>query len=47
MGTGLMHKINGSCFSWMVRIVLGVGDSKVSACKLRMLQKGRGTIPLT
>ena len=40
MGTGLM--INRSCFSWMVRIVLGVGDSKVSACKLRTLEKGRG-----
>ena len=47
MGIGLMRKIDGSCFSWTVRIVLGVGDSKVSACELRMLQKGRGTIPLT
>ena len=47
MGTGLMRKIDGSCFSWTVRIVLAVGDSKMSACKLRTLQKVRGTIPLT
>ena len=46
MGMGLMRKIDRSCFSWMVRIVLRVGDSKASACELRTLQKGRGHYPL-
>ena len=46
MGTGLMRKIDGICFSWTVRIVLRVGDSKVSACELRTPQKGRGHYPL-
>ena len=40
MGTGLMRKIDRSCFFWTVRIVPGVGDSKVSACKLRTLPSG-------
>ena len=42
-----MRKIDGSCFSWKVRIVLKVGDSKASACELKMLQECRHTVPLT
>ena len=42
-----MRKIDGRCLSWNVRIVLKVGDSKASACKLRTLQECRDTVPLT
>ena len=46
-GTGLMRKIDGNYFSGMMRTSCRVGDSKASACELGMLQKGKGTIPLT
>ena len=42
-----MRKIDVSCLSGVVRIVLRAEDSRSRACELGMLQKGRGTIPLS
>ena len=40
-----MRKIDGSCFSWKVRIVPKVGNSKASACELRKFQECWDTAP--